>query len=1004
MKLKKYLAIAAALFTLNTQAQTYFQQEVNYKISVKLNDVKHELSAFETIEYKNNSTDTLTFIWFHLWPNAYKDNSTALAKQTKLSGKTNLWFAKEKDRGFIDSLDFKTDGTTLKWEFDKENIDIAKIYLAKPLLPGQTVTISTPFKVKIPVGEFSRLGHINQQYQITQWYPKPAVYDRAGWHPMPYLDQGEFYSEFGAFEVKITLPENYVVAATGDLQEQSEIEWLNKKLENNQPTYVKGAVDNRFPESASTYKTITYKQSKVHDFAWFADKRYLVSKQEVVLPQSKRTVNCFAYVTPEYAALWKNAAKYVADAVYYYSLWNGDYPYSHASAVDGALSAGGGMEYPNVTVIGAMGDTASLETVIAHEVGHNWFYGILGSNERDNGWMDEGINSANEMRYTYTKYPNQGISLFGSGKMAQTIANVVGLGGKKAAYLNYLSYIFSARQNVDQPIQTHSARFGKINYGTIMYSKTAISFDYLKAYLGDEVYDKCMHIYYDKWKFKHPYPEDLRKIFEEETGKDLSWFFDDLIKTNKKVDYKIRVKNKNTVIITNRGHIAGPFSISTVSNENLVKTTWYEGFKGKKKITLDLNDVKTVNIDAEGKIPEVQRKNNVSRTTGAFRTVEKIQLRPLGKVEDPTRSRLYYTPVVGWNYYNHAMIGAAFYNHTIPQKKFEYTLMPMFAVGTLSLNGEGNMAYNFQPIKGPFRQITLKGAVASYHFENGAQNTDFNLRWIKITPQLTFDIRKKNGFSPISQQVNIRYLHIYEDKLFTEGEDRVEQQMRWLMDYSYILKNSNPVNKYSLNVHLQHNQDMVKAWAEFNYNIKYADRKRAVIQLRGFAGGFLYSSSNMPSVYSFRLSGYRGYEDYTYDHIFLGRSETSKLFSAQFAETDGAFKMWSLGMWSTQWMAAVNLKAPLPGKFLEKLPIKIYASVGTYGRMPSDGSKGLMFEVGPYLSIVPDVFEIYFPGYMSPSMRESSTILKDYKYYERIRFTLNLTNLRIFDLIKQINF
>ncbi|UPT68523.1 MAG: M1 family metallopeptidase [Sphingobacteriales bacterium JAD_PAG50586_3] len=564
MALKKLLLLTGLALSAGLSAQTYFQQEVDYKIDVKLNTSKDELSAFETIEYKNNSTQTLTFIWFHLWPNAYKDNSTALAKQFLLDGDTKFYYAEDKDRGYIDSLNFTSNGIALKLEYHPQHIDIAKVHLAKPLAPGESVTISTPFKVKVPVGIFSRLGHIGKQYQITQWYPKPAVYDNKGWHEMPYLNQGEFYSEFGSFEVKITVPDNYVVAATGDLQEKSEMDWLEQRVKDSQRADFK-------PDTtiSSKYKTITYKQTNVHDFAWFADHTYLVSKSEVKLPASGRTVNTYAYYTRKYKKLWEKAPTYINDAVFYYSKWNGDYPYNHCSAVDGALSAGGGMEYPNVTVIGAMNSDLSLETVIMHEVGHNWFYGILGSNERDHGWMDEGINSFNEMRYLYTKYPEKGIEL----GIPQPILNAAGLGGRKNRYQYYLAYLFSKRQNIDQPIQTHSADFTQINYATIMYMKTATAFDYLKAYLGDSTFDNCMHKYYDKWKFKHPQPEDLRKIFEDETGKKLDWFFDDLINTTKRVDYKIRMGKKGNVIVTNRGEIAGPFPITTTKDGKVVETT-----------------------------------------------------------------------------------------------------------------------------------------------------------------------------------------------------------------------------------------------------------------------------------------------------------------------------------------------------------------------------------------------------------------------------------------------
>jgi len=149
-------------------AQPYFQQEVNYTISVKLDDVKDELIADESIGYINNSPDELSFIYMHLWPNAYKDNSTPLAKQKLANGETNLYFSKENERGFIDLIDFKVDGKPVKWELLKDSIDICKIYLNEPLKSGGKITITTPFHVKIPSGKFSRLGHIGQSYQITQ--------------------------------------------------------------------------------------------------------------------------------------------------------------------------------------------------------------------------------------------------------------------------------------------------------------------------------------------------------------------------------------------------------------------------------------------------------------------------------------------------------------------------------------------------------------------------------------------------------------------------------------------------------------------------------------------------------------------------------------------------------------------------------------------------------------------------------------------------------------------
>ena len=226
--ISSFSLLAIFNFSLIAQQKNYFQQTVNYEINVTLNDIEHVVSGTINIEYTNNSPDELDFIYFHLWPNAYQNNETAFARQKREDGNTRFYFSDKKDRGEIRDLDFSVDGKMTTWEYDQKNIDIAIVRLPKPIKSGETILIKTPFTVQIPES-FSRLGHVEQSYQMTQWYPKPAVYDAEGCHPMPYLDQGEFYSEFGDFDVTITLPSNYVVGATGELQTESEIAFLNQK-------------------------------------------------------------------------------------------------------------------------------------------------------------------------------------------------------------------------------------------------------------------------------------------------------------------------------------------------------------------------------------------------------------------------------------------------------------------------------------------------------------------------------------------------------------------------------------------------------------------------------------------------------------------------------------------------------------------------------------------------------------------------------------------------------
>ncbi|MDE3249405.1 MAG: M1 family metallopeptidase, partial [Bacteroidota bacterium] len=403
-----FLSCLAVCSLLLVRAQSW-QQKVDFRIDVTLNDKEHSLDAFEKITYNNQSPDTLTYIWFHCWPNAYKNDRTAFSEQLLLNNRTDFYFSNKEQRGYINKLDFKVDGQTAKVTDHPQYIDVIKLWLPKPLLPGASITISTPFHVQLPEN-FSRGGHTGQSYQVTQWFPKPAVYDTKGWHPMPYLDQGEFYAEFGHYDVRITVPENYAVAATGQLLDSSEQEWLRSRKDFSwepvisKTTVKKGSYHQvkktvqEFPVSALSMKTLRFSQDSITDFAWFADKRYRV-KQDSIQLTSGRMVRVNAFFLPNAKTPWNHATDFVKKAIAFRSKTIGEYPFPTITAVEAKMGFSGGMEYPTITSISPATTATELELTIEHEAGHNWFQGMLASNERDYPWMDEGINSYYDDRY-----------------------------------------------------------------------------------------------------------------------------------------------------------------------------------------------------------------------------------------------------------------------------------------------------------------------------------------------------------------------------------------------------------------------------------------------------------------------------------------------------------------------------------------------------------------------------------------------------------------------------
>lgn len=992
-----YLLLLLPLFFIfSASAQNYFQQEVNYKIDVTLNDKLHELSALESIEYINNSPDELTSIYMHLWPNAYKNNSTAMAKQMLENGETKFYYSAETDRGFIDQLDFKVNGKKVQLEYDPKNIDIAMLILTEPLKSGDSINITTPFHVKIPLGVFSRLGHLGESYQITQWYPKPAVYDLNGWNHMPYLHQGEFYSEFGSFDVSITLPENYVVGATGDLVDgEKETEWLEKKAKETEAR-TSFSSDNSFPASFSGTKTLRYKQSRVHDFAWFADKRFHVLKGEVQLFESEKKVTTWVMFTNAEAELWKNSIQYLNDAVYHYSLWNGDYPYNQITAVDGALSAGGGMEYPNITVIGPTGNAFALETVIMHEVGHNWFYGILGSNERVHPWMDEGINSFNENRYIESNYPEAKLL----GNYANTkMAKILSLNHYKHKSEYELLYLWNAKKNEDQTIDLPASKYTELNYAGDVYSKTALVFDYLMAYLGEEKMDQAMHQYFETWKFKHPQPKDLRKIIETVSEKDLSWFFDDLINSTKKLDYKIvsyyKTQNETyDIIVKNTGEIKAPVAICGIKNNKLKALVWYDGFEGKQYLGFPPGDYDYFAIDHQQKMPEINRKNNILNTKGLLKKTEPLKLQFLGSLDDPYKTQLFFTPIVGWNNYNKTMLGVAFYNSILPQKKFEYVLAPMYSLGTNDFVGIGSVAYYWFPKK-MFQHVELGVSAKKFAYNN---YYSFTTNYLKISPNISFELKKKNPRSSVKQIVSFRSVNISEDQILFDPFAKKNAKVKYgnvymVNELNYNLKNTRVINPFQINVNLQSLNNSIKTALTANYSITFQGKRKSV-DFRLFAGTFI--SNYAPTVFGFKMAG-KGYHDYMYDNIFPGRSENTDGLSQQFAETDGAFKVF-LPILSTsqKWLMALNIKTSLPGR----IPFRLYAD---FGKTEKDlfSKQSVLFNAGLNISVKRDIFEIYFPLVMSKEIRDQ--VESNYKFIERVRFTLNLNLLNPFSFIKNFS-
>ncbi|PHI20108.1 hypothetical protein CEQ90_09135 [Lewinellaceae bacterium SD302] len=969
--------IFALLFSTSLSAQ-YFQQRVDYRITAELDDRTHFLHANLEVDYTNNAPEALTEIYFHLWPRAFSSDNTAFARQQLRDGETRFHFSKNSERGTLDSLDFKLvrpgrDGVaeqSLEWSYpDPGNPDIALLQLHDPLPSGAKVTITTPFRVKIPAS-FSRLGHVGQSYQMTQWYPKPAVYDQDGWHPMPYLDRGEFYSEFGSFDVSITLPQNYRVGATGVLQNEAETNWLlnlaaaTEQEMDSRSDLSEYAVDESFPPSANAKKTLRYLAEDVHDFAWFADKRFKVLHDQAY-GSNGQELHLWAFFNETEAAYWKKSIRFLEWAIEFYSEKIGMYPYPQVTAVQSALSAGAGMEYPMITVIGRSYGEPWLNEVIAHEVGHNWFYGILATNERTHPWMDEGFNSFYERLYMQRRYeePQDKYSILG-----------------QSVNIGQLGYRYQTLLGAGQSPDMDSDSMAENNYWLNAYSKPDLALQYLVLQYGQDSVDQAMQRYYESWKFRHPGPDDVKAVFEDYFKADLSWLFDDFLRSNNTVDYYID-RVKGSYALKRKGDIDAPAEL---------ETDFTNSADGRVVLTgpLDLND----------------RNNFLSRPLDFSLLIEP---------QDKFGSRhLFYLPLLGANAQDGLMAGAALHNRTLEPKIVEFLVAPAYGFKSNKPAGFAGLQWRLPEGLRPGFANTGKLSLGYQRFSN-FEFRDEAYQYQRLAGKWSYDF----ATSPIRQlksSVSAQVVNIWQNRPdFNEEGDLAGTQTRGSTFTRLLYERSKTdiINPRSLTLNLEYGtpgavltDDYLKAEIEWTGGYQYQQDR--FIRWRLFGGYFLANElreSNFTPNYAFSLVG-NAASDYAFDNIYLGRRD-DRSYGQQVSSRMGGFRVpidRALGIGvSNNYMVALNLDARLPiGP--TAFPLGIFVDAASYGRSPirADGEEAFQWVGGLSLNFLDGQVGIYAPLVGSDLLDNS--LDQRGGFIKSIGFKLSMTSFLPWELIDDI--
>ena len=609
----------------------YWQQDVFYKIDATIDEDSDIISANETLKYWNNSPDTLTYVYFHLYQNmTLKGGPQAnLVKNNKVKEK----FGHYEAQGLGCKMEsIKSKGIELKTEWD---YTLVKVYLPKALLPNDSTSFDIIFKTYWDKGsERRRFKELNSwgysQYDGVHWYPRICVYDRKfGWDTNQHLGK-EFYGDFGTFEVSLNFAKHFIVEATGTLQNDKEVmpDELRAKLDiknffnkawNSEPSVI-------IPYVKGERKTWKYYAENVHDFSFTADPTYRIGESQW------NGIRIIAMVREPHCAGWKTVTQFGALVVKTYSEDFGMYAWPKLVMCD----AEDGMEYNMLNLDG--GWEPNNYDLIAHEAGHEWFYGMVGSNETYRASLDEGFTQFIE-----------------SWCLPKITGDYMPLGYQPKNYYNhfkdsllvrdgevYFGYMNDAIKNADEPINQHSDMFNSaLGHGggyRHVYYKTATMLWNLQYVLGDSLFNAAMKHYFNQWKFCHPYFEDFRNSVIQYTHVDLNWFFDQWMETTKNIDYKIDCvkkvsgeKDKYEITFKRKARMQMPIDFSvetkdgktqlyTVPNTWFAKSTdatvlpkWYGWDKLNPTYTATITSaskIKNVTIDPSNRLADIYMPNN----------------------------------------------------------------------------------------------------------------------------------------------------------------------------------------------------------------------------------------------------------------------------------------------------------------------------------------------------------------------------------------------------------
>lgn len=950
-----------------------WQQQVDYSIACRLDDQAHQLETEMRILYHNNSPGELFSLMVHTWMNTFTQPSTPYSKQLENLGIDRRFRLKPDEQGGYTQLQFFYKGKLLTYQFTDQTHEILELVLPEGIKPGQTINLQVNFTLKIPKN-ISRGGRLDQAYQMTQWYPKLALFDSLGWHTMPYLEFGEYFNDFGDYEVSIELPSNYLVASTGNLEDEQEKKFLLRYADsckqNGGNLFNK---TNEYPLSGMEYKKVKFTARQVIDFAWFADKRFMVNYQPLKLKD--KSIELWAFFYPANKGVWAQATQYTAQAVQYFNTLVGDYPYPQVTVVECPRAGSDAMEYPMITLIDQYyGQPLELEKVIVHEVGHNWFQSILATDERTQAWMDEGLVTYYEQRYFKN---NQQPGIFSDAPIP--------------LHTDYdpvpdFDWYIQANRHQDKPSAGRSDNYTIREYIQSIYEKPAKGIKLMEKQLGTARFDQLMKSYFNQWKFGHPQDHDLLNLFQQYG---IDWYDSLYLFDAFKVDCSISASGEPSCFwVKHNAGFTFPIEIAGYRKNRKIYSRILMVPAIGDTLCISTDSLDYILLDPEFCLPEIKRTNNIYRLNSSVYVPKKSTLRFLGGIDHSLTRETYLLPAVGYNFYDGLMVGLGLHNLTLPSKSLRYAAVIGYGLRSKNPVGLGGIDYTLPLTSKSLDNLNF--SLESRHFTfNRDTHYLTNDRYFKLAPSV--QLKFKTGKPHAGKFLEYRWIYIkqwyaegiqFENRIF---ENRNRSYAIHELKYSYINKKSLFPVEWVITGEL--NRGYTKLHTQYAFELPYSGAKKQV-EFNFFGGIQSIQAGNKVSS-AFLLNGITGsgyfQRDYKMDELLFGRSEQTGSLSQQIYQKDAGFKNLTNVGSSTTWMLAGGVRTTIPGF----LPVRPYVQGALVPREAGQPVK-FFYSSGVAVILIPRIFEIYLPAWESKQITSGTVYQERNSYLKKCSFTFNM--------------